>query len=37
MEVDVSILFIVGEAPTSKAPYMMSNLELVELKEIIDR
>ena len=40
-EVDFSIELVLGATPTSKAPYMMSTLELVELKlqikEIIDK
>jgi len=31
-EVEFSIEFMVGATPTSKAPYRMSTLELVELK-----
>ena len=40
-EVDVSIELVPGATPTSKAPYMMSTLELVDLKlhlkEILDK
>ena len=40
-EVNFSIELILGVAPTSKAPYRMSTLELVELKfqlkEMIDK
>jgi len=32
MELDVSIELVLGAAPTSKAPFMMSAQELVELK-----
>ena len=31
-EVKFSIELVLGEAPTSKAPYMISTIELVELK-----
>ena len=34
---DFSIKFVLGEAPTSKAPYMMSTPELVQLKEMLKK
>lgn len=41
MEVYFYIELMLGETPTSKAPYMMSTLELVELKlqlkELLDK